>query len=80
VTGSDPHGGNADSAQEPSGRPRHPKTYAALTIQTTCRVATILLAAGMPLDHVQKFLLHMRIASTQTYAETSLGGLGATYL
>jgi integrase/recombinase XerD len=43
-------------------------------------VATILLDAGMPLDHVQKFLRHKRIASTQIYAETSLRGLGETYI
>lgn len=42
-------------------------------------VATILLDAGMPLDHVQKFLRHKRIATTQIYAETSLRGLGETY-
>lgn len=43
-------------------------------------VATILLDAGMPLDHVQKFLRHRRIATTQIYAETSVGGMGATYI
>ena len=43
-------------------------------------VATILLDAGMPLDHVQKFLRHKRIASTQIYAETSLRGLGESYI
>lgn len=43
-------------------------------------VATILLDAGMPLDHVQKFLRHKRIATTQIYAETSLRGLGETYI
>ena len=43
-------------------------------------VATILLDAGMPLDHVQKFLRHKRIATTQIYAETSLHGLGETYI
>ena len=42
-------------------------------------VATILLDAGMPLDHVQKFLRHKRIATTQIYAETSLRGLSETY-
>ncbi|WP_219722068.1 tyrosine-type recombinase/integrase [Deinococcus planocerae] len=34
-------------------------------------VATILLDAGMPLDQVQKFMRHKRIATTQTYAQTS---------
>jgi len=43
-------------------------------------VATILLDAGMPLDHVQKFLRHKRIATTQIYAETSLRGLSETYI
>lgn len=43
-------------------------------------VATILLDAGMPPNHVQKFLRHKRIATTQIYAETSLRGRGATYL
>ncbi len=43
-------------------------------------VATILLDAGMPLDHVQKFLRHKRIATTQIYAETSLHGLSETYI
>lgn len=43
-------------------------------------VVTILLDAGMPLDHVQKFLRHKRIASTQIYAETSLRALGETYV
>jgi len=43
-------------------------------------VATILLDAGMPLDHVQKFLRHKRIATTQIYAETSLYGLSDTYI
>ena len=42
-------------------------------------VATILLDAGMPLDHVQKFLRHKRIATTQIYAQTSLGNLGSSY-
>lgn len=32
-------------------------------------VATILLDAGMPLDHVQKFLRHKRIATTQIYPD-----------
>lgn len=43
-------------------------------------VATILLDAGMPLDQVQKFLRHKRIATTQIYAETSLQGMGENYL
>ncbi len=42
-------------------------------------VATILLDAGMPLDQVQKFLRHKRIATTQIYAETSLRGMGESY-
>ena len=41
-------------------------------------VATMLLGAGMPLDHVQKFLRHQRSAGTRIYAETSLRGLGET--
>jgi integrase/recombinase XerD len=43
-------------------------------------VTTILLDAGIPLDHVQKFLRHNRIATMQIYAETSLQRLGETYL
>nr|WP_232337961.1 tyrosine-type recombinase/integrase [Deinococcus arboris] len=43
-------------------------------------VATILLDAGMPLDQVQRFLRHKRIATTQIYAETSLRGMGESYL
>jgi integrase/recombinase XerD len=43
-------------------------------------VATILLDAGMPLDQVQKFLRHKRIATTQIYAETSLANLGENYV
>jgi len=43
-------------------------------------VATILLDAGMPLDQVQKFLRHKRIATTQIYAETSLQGMSDNYL
>ncbi len=43
-------------------------------------VATILLDAGTPLDQVQKFLRHKRITTTQTYAETSLHGMGANYI
>ena len=43
-------------------------------------VATILLDAGMPLDHVQKFLRHKQIATTQIYAETSVRGMGDSYL
>lgn len=35
-------------------------------------VATLLLDAGMPLDQVQKFLRHKRIATIQIYAQTSL--------
>src|SRR5262249_9778961 len=42
--------------------------------------ATILLDAGMPREHVQKFLRHKRLARTQIYAETSLRGLGDTYV
>ena len=38
-------------------------------------VATILLDAGMPLEHVQMFLRHKRNATTQIYAETSLSSL-----
>lgn len=43
-------------------------------------VATLLLDAGMPLDQVQKFLRHKRIATTQIYAQTSLKGMGEHYL
>ena len=43
-------------------------------------VATILLDAGMPLDQVQKFLRHKRIATTQIYAETSIKNMGEHYL
>lgn len=43
-------------------------------------VATILLDAGMPLDQVQKFLRHKRIATTQIYAETSVRSMGENYL
>ena len=43
-------------------------------------VATLLLDAGMPLEQVQKFLRHKRIATTQIYAETSLRGMGENYL
>ncbi len=43
-------------------------------------VATILLDAGMPLDHVQKFLRHKRIATTQIYAETSVRNMGEQYV
>lgn len=34
----------------------------------------------MPLDQVQKFLRHKRIATTQIYAETSLRGMGENYV
>lgn len=52
-------------------------TQAAIDKQVTphrlrASVATILLDAGMPLEQFQEFLRHKRIASTQTYAETSL--------
>jgi integrase/recombinase XerD len=43
-------------------------------------VATILLDAGMPLDQVQKFLRHKRITTTQIYAQTSLRGMGESYV
>ncbi|GAA5535184.1 tyrosine-type recombinase/integrase [Deinococcus aluminii] len=43
-------------------------------------VATILLDAGMPLDQVQKFLRHKRIATTQIYAQTSARGMGESYV
>ncbi len=43
-------------------------------------VATLLLDAGMPLDQVQKFLRHKRIGTTQIYAETSLRGMGESYV
>jgi integrase/recombinase XerD len=43
-------------------------------------VATILLDAGMPLDQVQKFLHHKRIATTQIYAQTSTRGMGESYV
>ena len=34
----------------------------------------------MPLDQVQKFLRHKRIATTQIYAETSAKNMGDQYL
>ena len=40
----------------------------------------LLLDSGMPLEQVQKFLRHKRIATTQIYAETSLRGMGENYL
>ena len=43
-------------------------------------VATILLDAGMAFDQLQKFLGHKRIATTQIYAETSLRGMGESYV
>lgn len=43
-------------------------------------VATLLLDAGMPLDQVQKFLRHKRIATTQIYAQTSVRNMGESYL
>jgi integrase/recombinase XerD len=43
-------------------------------------VATLLLDEGMPLDQVQKFLRHKRITTTQIYADTSLHGMGESYL
>jgi integrase/recombinase XerD len=43
-------------------------------------VVTLLLDVGMPLDQVQKFLRHKRIATTQIYAETSLKGMGKNYV
>ena len=43
-------------------------------------VATLLLDAGMPLDQVQKFLRHKRIATTQIYAEINLVNLGVGYI
>lgn len=58
-------------------------TQAGIATQVTphrlrASVATILLDAGMPLDHVQKFLRHTRIATTQIDADTSLRGLSET--
>lgn len=43
-------------------------------------VATLLLDGGMPLEQVQKFLRHKRIATTQIYAQTSLRGMTESYL
>lgn len=43
-------------------------------------VATLLLDAGMPLDQVQKFLRHKRIATTRIYAQTSLRGVSESHL
>ncbi|GEM50168.1 tyrosine-type recombinase/integrase [Deinococcus cellulosilyticus] len=43
-------------------------------------VATLLLDRGMPLEQVQKFLRHKRIATTQIYAQTSLRGMTESYL
>ena len=42
-------------------------------------VATLLLDEGMPLEQVQKFLRHKRIATTQIYAETSVRAVGENY-
>ncbi len=43
-------------------------------------VATILWNADTLLDHVQKFLRHKRISTIQIYAETSIRGMGDSYL
>ena len=43
-------------------------------------VATLLLDEGMPLEQVQKFLRHKRIATTQIYAETSVRAVGENYI
>lgn len=43
-------------------------------------VATLLLDRGMPLEQVQKFLRHKRIATTQIYAQTSLQGMAQNYV
>lgn len=43
-------------------------------------VATLLLDGGMPLDQVQKFLRHKRIATTQIYAETSVKSMAEHYV
>jgi len=44
-------------------------------------VATILLDSGqVPIDQVQKFLGHLHLATTQSYAETSLRALSDNYV
>ncbi len=44
-------------------------------------IATILLDSGyVPIDQVQKFLGHLRLSTTQIYAETSVRALGDNYL
>lgn len=44
-------------------------------------IATILLDSGqMPIDQVQKFLGHLRLSTTQIYAETNVRALGDNYL
>jgi integrase/recombinase XerD len=44
-------------------------------------IATILLESGyVPIDQVQKFLGHLRLSTTQIYAETSVRALGDNYL
>ena len=44
-------------------------------------IATILLDSGMvPIDQVQKFLGHLHLSTTQSYAETSLRALGDNYI
>jgi integrase/recombinase XerD len=43
-------------------------------------IATILLDSGyVPIDQVQKFLGHVRLSTTQIYAETSVRALGDNY-
>jgi integrase/recombinase XerD len=44
-------------------------------------IATILLDSGqVPIDQVQKFLGHLRLSTTQIYAETSVRALGENYV
>jgi integrase/recombinase XerD len=44
-------------------------------------IATLLLDSGqVPIDQVQQFLGHRRLATTQIYAATSVQALGASYL
>ncbi|MGO9060245.1 MAG: tyrosine-type recombinase/integrase [Candidatus Binataceae bacterium] len=44
-------------------------------------IATILLDSGlMPIDQLQKFLVHLDLSITRIYAETSLRALGDNYI
>ena len=44
-------------------------------------IATMLLDSGLvPIDHLQNFLGHLDLSTTQIYAETSLRALGDNYI